>query len=66
MLRAWKCRVTSGIRHNKSICMGSLLHADDIVLIQENEDDLQRAISVSYTHLDVYKRQLSTCHQCIR
>ena len=24
----------------------------------ENEDELQRAIAVSYTHLDVYKRQL--------
>ena len=44
MLRAWKSRVTSGIQLNKSICMGSLLYADDIVLIQENEDDLQRAM----------------------
>ena len=41
--RQWKSRVTLGIQLIKSICMGSLLYADDIVLIQENEDDLQRA-----------------------
>ena len=39
-----KPRVTSGIQLNKSICIGSLLYADDIVLIQENEDDLQTAM----------------------
>ncbi len=44
MLGAWKFRVTSGIQLNKSICMSSLLYADDVVLIQENEDDLQRAM----------------------
>ena len=40
MLVAWKSRVSSGIqlRPNKSICMGSLLYADNIVLIQGNED----------------------------
>ena len=37
--------MTSGIQINKSICMGSLIYADDIVLIQEeNEDELQRAM----------------------
>ena len=44
MLRAWKSRVTSGIELNKSIDMGSVLYADDIVLIQENEDDFQKAM----------------------
>ena len=35
MLRAWKSRVTSGIQLKKSICMGFLLYADDIVLIEK-------------------------------
>ena len=33
-----------GKQLNKSIFMGSLLYTYDIVLIQENEDDLQRAM----------------------
>ena len=44
MLRAWKLRATSGIQRNKSTSMGSLLHADNIIIIQESEEDLQRSI----------------------
>ena len=48
LYRAWKFRLTWGIQLNKSICMCFLLYADDIVLIQENEDYLQRAICFNY------------------
>ena len=34
--------MTSRIQLNKSIYVGSMLYADDIVLIQESKDDLQR------------------------
>ena len=44
MLTARKSRVTLRIQLNKSICKGCLLHADDIVRIQENKDDLQGAM----------------------
>ena len=35
-----------------------LLYADDQLIMQETEDNLQRSMSVSYTHLTENKRVL--------
>jgi hypothetical protein len=44
MLRAWKYQIISGIRLNTYTCVSPILYADDIVIIQESEDELQREI----------------------
>jgi hypothetical protein len=44
MLCTWKDQIISGIRLNKNTCVSSILYADDTVIIQENEDELRRAI----------------------
>jgi hypothetical protein len=44
MLFTWKDQTISGIRLNKNTCIISILYADDMAIIQESEDELQRAI----------------------
>jgi hypothetical protein len=45
MLRTWKDQIISGIRLNKNTCIiSSILFADDMVIIQESEDESQRAV----------------------
>jgi hypothetical protein len=44
MLRTWKDQIISGIQLNKNTYISSILYADDMVIIQESEDELQRAI----------------------
>jgi hypothetical protein len=44
MLHTLKDQIIPGIRLNKNTCISSILFADDMVIIQESEDDLQRAI----------------------
>jgi hypothetical protein len=44
MLCTWKDQIIPGIRQNKSTCISSILYADDMVIIQESEDELQRVI----------------------
>jgi hypothetical protein len=39
-----KGQIIPGIRLNKNTCISSILYADDTVIIQESEDELQRAI----------------------
>ena len=44
MIREWKKMVPSGIYLGNHVYLNLLLYADDQVIIQENEDDLQRSI----------------------
>jgi sorting nexin-29 len=44
MLRTWKDQIIPGIRLNKNTCISYILCADDMVIIQESEVELQRGI----------------------
>ena len=41
------------------LCLKDMAHGPDIIILDYHLDDIERdAMTVSYTHLDVYKRQL--------
>jgi hypothetical protein len=44
MFRTWKSKTHQGINHGRNSFFNYLLNADDKVNIQNNEDELQRAI----------------------
>ena len=59
VLRLWKTKVDSGIQLQGDIYVNSLLYADDKVIIQETEDQLQKAIFTFNTILRNYGLRIS-------
>jgi hypothetical protein len=44
VIKRWKPTISPGIKLQGNIYLNSLLYADDLTIIQSNEDDLQRSI----------------------
>jgi hypothetical protein len=44
IVQKWKRNISPGIKLSREISLKFLLYADDVVIIQRNEDDLQRSV----------------------
>jgi hypothetical protein len=44
IIQKWKRNISPGIKLSREISLNVLLYADDVVIIQKNEDDLQRSV----------------------
>lgn len=60
IIRNWKLSITPSIRLNANTNINTLLFADDQAIIQENEDDLQRATHRLYTICRDYGMKISS------
>jgi hypothetical protein len=60
MLCTWKDQIISGIWLIKNICIRSILYADDMVIIQESEYELQRDIFKLNKITEEYYLKIST------
>ena len=60
MLRSWKTLVDSGIQLSNHISVNSIMYADDLVIIQKNEDALQKSIFMLDRVAIKYNLKIST------
>jgi hypothetical protein len=44
IIQKWKRNISPGIKLSREISLNILLYADDVVIKQKNEDDLQRSV----------------------
>ena len=58
LVRKWRIKFHIGIKVNSETILNTLLHADDQLIMQETEDNLQRTIHKLNHHLAQYNLKL--------
>ena len=59
VIRKWKAEIHTGITINENCLIGCLLFADDLIILQNSEDDLQRAVYKLSNLCQKYKLRIS-------
>jgi hypothetical protein len=59
MIRRWKAEIKTGIKLNDRICINTMLSADDQVILQESESDLQMSVYKLHQLYSEYNMKIS-------
>jgi hypothetical protein len=59
MIRRWKAEIKTGIKLNDRICLNTMLFADDQVILQKSESDLQMSVYKLHQLCSEYNMKIS-------
>jgi hypothetical protein len=59
MIRRWKADIKTGIKLNDRICLNTMLFADDQVILQKSESDLQMSVYKFHKLCSEYNMKIS-------
>jgi hypothetical protein len=59
MIRRWKAEIKTAIKLNDRICINTMLFADDQVILQESESDLQMSVYKLHQLYSEYNMKIS-------